>query len=84
MNSESRYVPVNCNFHDQLLHFATFGNVVEVVFAEAGIEKRFSAKVVDVYTENSAEYILFDNGHRLRLDQLVEVGGYLSNGSCKI
>jgi transcriptional antiterminator Rof (Rho-off) len=84
MNLDSKYKPVNCNFHDQLLHFATFKEVVDVVALVEGHEVRFSSTVKDVFTENSEEYILFANEQRFRLDMLVEVGGYFSNGSCKV
>ncbi len=84
MTNNNSYQPVDCNFHDRLLHFATFREWVKVVALLEGEERKFEARIKDVSTKDGAEFIYFDDGQSFRLDELVEVNGFLPNGSCRI
>lgn len=84
MSERKPYQPVNCNFHDQLLHFATFKELVAVVVRVEEKESRFSARIQDVATKDSAEFVFFDDGQIFRLDDLLEVNGYFPNGGCRV
>ena len=73
---EAPYIPINCGFHDQLLHHATMRDALAVSVLENGVQVKFEARIDDVYTQAGAEYIRFDNGKVYRLDQLVQVNGH--------
>ena len=83
MSSEP-YKPVNCGFHDRLLDFATRGETVSVVLKDDA-STNFEARILDVFTQDGAEFIIFDNDRKVRLDRLDSVGGYLTaGGSCAL
>lgn len=86
MNPRS-YIPVDCNFHDRLLHWATKKERVVAVVLDEGIEAESRGIIEDVWTESGAEFLRFDNGRTIRLDSIVSVNGYPSRGgaaSCSV
>ena len=77
------YQPVPCDFHDQLLAYATLRQEVEVVFTEGDTERTIAARITDVYTRDKSEYLLLSEGTTVRLDRLRRVGGTdLTFGAC--
>lgn len=74
----SKYTPIPCAFHDRLLHFATLREAVRIVYVpEGGSEEAVvEGVIVDVYTQEGAEFLRLHDGLRIRLDQLVRVAGF--------
>ena len=82
---EKPYQPVNCSFHDRLLHFETTREPVVVrVTSLEGNALQLDGKIKDVFTKEGAEFVLFQDGQIFRLDDLVEVNGYFPNGGCRV
>lgn len=75
------YRPIDCNFHDRLLHHATLREEVNLrVRGGEGEEKEWRVVIRDVYTEHSEEYALLSNGERVRLDRIIGLNGMAPGG----
>ncbi|RYY23421.1 MAG: hypothetical protein EOO04_14325 [Chitinophagaceae bacterium] len=77
-----KYVPINCDYYDELEALATTGKQVRVVYQENGEQSEAHGIIKDLYTKESVEYMKLDNGFTLRLDKLVEVDGKLAPNVC--
>lgn len=79
------YHPVDCGFHDILLHHATLRRPVEVVWDEKGRKLASNAVIVDVYTHDGREFMRLDSGVVIRLDRLISVDGTAApGGACPV
>lgn len=68
------YQPIDCGFHDLLLHVATLRRPVRIAYRNDHDEVVEALDVIeDVYTKNSAEYAQLRGGVTIRLDRLVSV-----------
>ena len=85
------YTPISCEYHDELLHYATIGKPVQIVYQEAEPlaivgtapnESSVEARIVDVFTRQKEEFIVLDSGILIRLDRLVSVAGKTANSYC--
>jgi Rho-binding antiterminator len=76
-NSEERYEPVSCDYHDELELAAMHKKSVELEFDIEGVPQKGRGKIGDVYTANGAEFVKFvaDDGGQLeiRLDQIISM-----------
>ena len=72
----SRYIPINCDFHDLLESLATTRKRVQIGFhdAEGEVQHR-TAIITDVFARKEAEYLSMSTGETLRLDWLLNVDG---------
>lgn len=77
----SNYIPVDCNFHDRLLHWATMKERVVAVVLDEGMEVESRGIIEDVWTESGAEFMRMDNGQTFRLDHVQSVNGYPSRAA---
>lgn len=73
-NDESRYLPIDCALHDELLALATFRRVTEIAHLdERGEERTVRDTIVDVFARAGAEYLRTAGGLEIRLDRLTAV-----------
>ena len=77
-----KYVPINCDFYDELEALATMGKRVRLVYLDDGARLEVHAAIRDLFTLESVEYAKLDSGVVFRLDKLVEVDGKLPAGLC--
>ena len=74
---DGTYLPIACNFHDRLLHFATTREEVIVGYLDAQRQvQEVKAILVDVFSKGGAEWLRLSNGELIRLDSLVQVAGF--------
>ncbi|WP_315386488.1 hypothetical protein [uncultured Stenotrophomonas sp.] len=79
----STYVPIDCEFHDVLEATATTGRRVAIVYLEeSGLPQTVQARITDLQARNGEEYMLLDDGTRVRLDAIVSVDGEVPPASC--
>ncbi|NBC83349.1 MAG: hypothetical protein GVY19_08190 [Bacteroidetes bacterium] len=73
----TKYHPVDCEFHDQLEALATQKNTIKINFwVKQGQYAQLNGKIKDVYaTEKKEEYILLHTGHTIRLDHIITIDG---------
>lgn len=77
------YQPISCSHHDILLDRATRKKVVLIKYiSEGGESIMINDVIVDVYTQNKAEYLKTQNGKIIRLDHIKEVDGVLISHVC--
>ncbi len=69
------YHPIDCNFYDVLLDRATRKHPAQIQYLTADGPHTLEAIIMDVYTQNKAEFMQLDNGLHIRLDQLIAVDG---------
>lgn len=73
--SSDRYVPIDCNVHDQLLERATLRRPTTVEFHDEGQGRSVVQDViVDVFSREGAEYMRLGSGKEIRLDKIVSFG----------
>ncbi len=73
---DAPYVPIDCNYYDELLTAAMRETPVRTVYLDAfGQMAETSSSITDVYTKDGAEFMHLANGLVLRLDSLLEVDG---------
>ncbi len=77
-----KYIPINCDFYDELEAIATTGKRVGLVYHEQGARIETRGVITNLYTAESVEYLLLDTGLTIRLDKLVEVDGKLLPNVC--
>lgn len=81
----SDYRPINCGFHEWLLHFATKAEAVELeLVSDTGEIISRKAIVKDVFTKDSAEYVLLDTEEVFRLDFIRRLAGMEAPGYCGV
>lgn len=84
---ELPYRPIDCTLHDRLLDWATLRTTVDAQLIVADQAFQIRDIIVDVFTQDHAEWIRFANGSQFRLDALVSVNGFNGNADglhCKI
>jgi Rho-binding antiterminator len=75
------YHPISCDFHSELELFAMRQQPVEIRYTadspkgKAHSERTICETIQDLYTRNGEEFLLLPDGSKIRLDQLVSVGG---------
>lgn len=81
------YVPIDCNYYDELEALATKREFIEIKYRnEQGAIASTQSVIVDFFIENKVEFLRLKNGQSIRLDLLVSVDGrYPPNGgTCKV
>ena len=68
------YIPVNCDFHDELEALATLRQECRIVYSNAANELvEVQGLIVDVYAANKADFLKLKDGTEIRLDRIVSV-----------
>ncbi len=69
------YQPIDCNFHDKLLDRATRKSKVMLEYDHSNGRQKEEVVFKDVYTKDGEEFLLTENGMKIRLDQIVSIDG---------
>jgi len=77
-----KYVPINCDFYDELEALATIGKRVKLSYMENSARIETSGIIRNLFTKDSVEYMTLDNGISFRLDKLVEIDGKIPPDVC--
>lgn len=80
MDIQKPYQPIDCNYHDKLLHHATRRDKVTFELLVGGEMQTVEAVIKDVYTSKSEEFMDLSNGMRVRLDHIARMNGELLEG----
>ncbi|NUN09685.1 MAG: hypothetical protein HUU54_10965 [Ignavibacteriaceae bacterium] len=81
-----KYTPIACGLYDRLEELATFGKECEIEYSENGNNPiKVVSRITDLRSLEGAEYLITENGLKIRLDWLIEVNGQkYKNSSCSI
>ena len=77
-----KYIPINCDFYDELETLATIGKRVKVSYLENSARIETSGIVKNLFTKDSVEFMTLDSGITFRLDKLVEIDGKIQPNVC--
>ncbi len=78
-----KYIPIDCNFYDNLEAFATTQKIIEINYLNTNYDKIISQKIKikDLETLNGEEFMIFENiensesNIKIRLDRLINIDG---------
>lgn len=70
------YIPVSCDFHDQLEALATLRQDCQLIYrSQTGEPVEVHGRIVDVYAANRADFLRLSDGTEIRLDQILSLNG---------
>lgn len=82
---EKKYVPINCDFYDEIEIRAMRRTSCTVVYlAENGESVSIKGIIKNVYSKDKEEFLEMENGLIFRLDRLISLDGKIVPGSCEI
>ncbi len=82
-----KYVPINCNYYDELEALATRRQSVPIAYKnENGDRLEVESVIVDFFIKDKVEFLQLRSGLNIRLDYLISVNGLLlpTDGTCQI
>ena len=85
MNNKSKdtYIPISCTFYDELEALATLGKTSLISYRnEQGETEEAIGRIKDLYSKDKVEFMLLENGLRIRLDTLISVNKKVLPRSC--
>lgn len=66
------YIPVSCDFHDQLEALATLRQPCRILYRNAVDETaEIQGRIVDIYAANRADFLKLEDGTEIRLDRII-------------
>jgi Rho-binding antiterminator len=69
-----KYIPVDCDFHDELEALATLRQTCRIVYRHASDELvAIEGRIVDIYAANQADFLKLNDGTEIRLDKIISV-----------
>ncbi|MBD3882283.1 hypothetical protein IFO70_10980 [Phormidium tenue FACHB-886] len=72
------YIPVSCDFHDELEAIATLRQTCRIVYRNATDETtEVQGRIVDIYAANRADFLKLENDTVIRLDRVISVNDKL-------
>ena len=82
---EKRYVPIDCNFYDEIEILAMRKSKSTVVyFSEKDEQITIEGVIKNVYAKNKEEFLELESGLIFRLDRLISLDGKIVPGACEI
>lgn len=73
------YKPIDCGFHDVLLHVATRRIYSRIHYiTDIGEICYIDALINDVFTRNKEEFMVLASGEEIRLDKIIQVNEQIS------
>ncbi len=80
---EKKYVPINCDFYDEIELRALRGSSCTIVFySEDETEKTIEGVIKNVFAKNKEEFLETKSGMLIRLDRLISIDGKKVPRSC--
>ncbi len=77
------YKSISCDFYDRLEIFAMRGDIVNIVYRNArGGSERISGRIQTIRAEQGAEFLILEEGTRIRLDYLISVNDISAGAYC--
>jgi Rho-binding antiterminator len=82
MSNQHPYIPIHCDFHDELESLATLHQECVILYRDSN-QQEITAKgrIEDVFSAQKEEYLRLSDGTIIRLDHLIRVNDkpFLSN-----
>jgi Rho-binding antiterminator len=82
---EKKYVPIDCNFYDEIEILAMRKSKSTVVYlSEKDEPTTLEGVIKNVYAKNKEEFLEMESGLVFRLDRLISLDGKIVPGACEI
>lgn len=82
---EKKYVPIDCNFYDEIEILAMRKSKSNVVYlSEKDEQTTIEGVIKNVYAKNKEEFLEMESGLIFRLDRLISLDGKVVPGACEI
>jgi Rho-binding antiterminator len=82
---EKKYVPIDCNFYDEIEILAMRKSKSTVVYlSEKDEPTTLEGVIKNVYAKNKEEFLEMESGLIFRLDRLISLDGKVVPGACEI
>ena len=73
---DTKYVPINCSYYDELEALATLKRKSVIQYHDLdGNETKIEGIIKDFRADNGVEYMIMEDGKEIRLDKLYAVNG---------
>jgi Rho-binding antiterminator len=70
------YLPIDCNYYDELEALATLRKDAEILYLSEADEALFIISLIkDFFIQDKVEFMVLANGLEIRLDRIVSVNG---------
>ena len=77
------YVPISCNFYDELEAIATLKQSCTILYLDTkDKETTVQSRILNLYAKDKIEYMELENDLTIRLDQLISVNGKALKNYC--
>lgn len=75
--ASDKYQPISCAYYDQLEALAVQKkkNTVQYTDTDGNKSTLHDVVITDFYVDNKVEYMKLDDGHDIRLDNIIAVNG---------
>ena len=81
-NANTSYTPIDCSFYDYLEENVTMGRISVIEYLEEGSARILETRILDLKSENHVEYMVLENGLKIRLDHILTFNGKPVPKSC--
>ena len=82
---KKKYIPINCDFYDEIEIHAMRKSKNTVVYLSKNEEQTTIEGIIkNVFSKNKEEFLEMENGLIFRLDRLVSLDGKDVPGNCEI
>ncbi|MFT5263236.1 MAG: Rho-binding antiterminator [Polaribacter sp.] len=79
------YKPIDCNLYDEVVLLIMRKQKIKIDYQnEAGKDLEAETILKDVFAKEGEEFILLENGERVRLDRLSKIDGREFEGYCGV
>ena len=82
---EKKYVPIDCNFYDEIEILSMRKSKSTVVYiCEKDEQTTIEGVIKNVFAKNKEEFLEMESGLIFRLDRLISLDGKVVPGACEI
>jgi Rho-binding antiterminator len=82
---EKKYVPIDCNFYDEIEILSMRKSKSTVVYlSEKDEQTTIEGVIKNVFAKNKEEFLEMESGLIFRLDRLISLDGKVVPGACEI
>jgi len=79
------YKPIDCNLYDEVILLIMRKQKIKIDYqTETGKSQEVETILKDVYAREGEEFVLLENGDKIRLDRVVKIDGRAFEGYCEI
>ncbi len=80
---EKKYIPISCDFYDEIELLALRKSKCKVIFRNANNEEELIEGVIsNVFSKNKEEFLEMEGDVKIRLDRLVSINGMPLPDAC--